>query len=193
MNAIDLPALSDLLLRYLHLLAFAAAAVGVVLADIALLGGRGLDAAALVRAQRVVWLSLLALWVSGLLLFTPATGMPAHFGPKMQAKLVVVIALSLNGAMLHRWGFPRLLAAHDRGTTEGLALPVALGAFSLTSWLYATFLGVAGPLSPALGLPGFLAAYLLALLLGVTVGQFGILPWLARRWAPASPQTPAAP
>ncbi len=183
MSTIDLPAVSDLLLRYLHLLAFAAAAIGVALADLALLARRDLDAPLLARAHRIVWLSLLALWVSGLLLFTPAGGAPIQMGPKMQAKLLVVVALTINGAMLHRWGFPRLLAAHASGAVEGLALPVALGAVSMTSWLYAAFLGVASPLAPLFGLPGFLLLYALALLLALGLAQFWLGPWLARRWA----------
>src|SRR5207253_10847465 len=63
---------------------------------------------------------------------------------KLWAKVSVVALLSLNGALLHRVGFPLLQKAPfvllDSCARIRLAL---LGAFSMSGWLFAAFLGVA--------------------------------------------------
>lgn len=99
------------------------------------------------ETQKIVTLALLALWGSGLLLVLQGylyEGTTYLLNQKLWAKVSVVALLSLNGALLHRIGFPLLQKApfvllHSCARTR-LAL---LGALSMSGWLFAAFLGVA--------------------------------------------------
>jgi disulfide bond formation protein DsbB len=84
---------------------------------------------------------------------------------KLWAKVAVVALLTLNGGLLHRVGFPLLqkapfvlLPGSDRAR---LAL---LGAFSMSGWLFAAFLGVArawNHVMPCLHVMGVFTAFAL--------------------------------
>ena len=97
--------------------------------------------------QKIVTLALWALWGSGLLLVLQGyvtEGDAYLLNQKLWAKVTVVVLLTLNGTLLHRIGFPLLqkgafVLLHASGRTR-LAL---LGALSMSSWLFASFLGVA--------------------------------------------------
>ncbi|MGE7959542.1 hypothetical protein ACQKQA_23725 [Pseudomonas sp. NPDC089530] len=99
------------------------------------------------ETQKIVTHALLALWGSGLLLVLHGylyEGSGYLLNQKLWAKASVVALLSLNGALLHRIGFPLLqktpfLSLHNCARTR-LAL---LGALSMSGWLFAAFLGVA--------------------------------------------------
>ncbi|WP_166362510.1 hypothetical protein [Pseudomonas akapageensis] len=99
------------------------------------------------ETQKIVTLALLALWGSGLLLVLQGylnEGAAYLLNQKLWAKVTVVTLLTLNGALLHRVGFPLLQKApfvllRSSGRTR-LAL---LGALSMSGWLFAAFLGVA--------------------------------------------------
>jgi hypothetical protein len=99
------------------------------------------------ETQKIVTLALLALWGSGLLLVLQGylyDGTTYLLNQKLWAKVSVVALLSLNGALLHRIGFPLLQKApfvllHSCARNR-LAL---LGALSMSGWLFAAFLGVA--------------------------------------------------
>ncbi|MCP6698150.1 hypothetical protein [Pseudomonas donghuensis] len=99
------------------------------------------------ETQKIVTLALLALWGSGMLLVLQGylyEGSAYLFNQKLWAKVSVVTLLSLNGALLHRMGFPLLqktpfVLLHNSARTR-LAL---LGALSMSGWLFAAFLGVA--------------------------------------------------
>lgn len=141
-----------MLLVYVHLLATCIALGRVLLADHKLWSWRkqALDQAKheyLEETRKIATLALLALWVSGLLLILQGyllEGTAYLLNQKLWAKVAVVALLTLNGGLLHRVGFPLLqkapfvlLPGSDRGR---LAL---LGAFSMSGWLFAAFLGVA--------------------------------------------------
>ncbi|EJM77774.1 DUF2214 family protein [Pseudomonas sp. GM55] len=141
-----------MLLVYGHLLATCIALGRVLQADHKLWSWRKetLDQARLEyidETQRIVSLALLALWASGLLLVLQGylnEGDAYLLNQKLWAKVTVVTLLSLNGALLHRVGFPLLqkapfVALRSAGRTR-LAL---LGALSMSGWLFAAFLGVA--------------------------------------------------
>lgn len=141
-----------MLLVYGHLLATCIALGRILLADHKLWSWRKelLDQARreyLEETQKIATLALLALWASGLLLVLQgylAEGFTYLLNQKLWAKATVVALLSLNGALLHRIGFPLLQKApfvllRSRARTR-LAL---LGAFSMSGWLFAAFLGVA--------------------------------------------------
>lgn len=89
------------------------------------------------------------LWLSGLAIVALDTGMdPALIAakPKLLAKLVAVGVLTLNGALLRWWCFPRLVSDQPLSRAEAAAL-MCSGALSTTSWLIAAFYGIARGLS----------------------------------------------
>lgn len=141
-----------MLLVYAHLLATCIALGRVLQADHKLWSWRKeiLDQARLEyldETRKIVSLALLGLWASGLLLVLQGylnEGDAYLLNQKLWAKVTVVALLSLNGALLHRVGFPLLqkapfVALRSAGRTR-LAL---LGALSMSGWLFAAFLGVA--------------------------------------------------
>ena len=162
-----------MLLVYVHLLASCIALGRVLLADHKLWNWRkeALDQAKLEyleETRKIATLALLALWGSGLLLVLQGyllEGTAYLLNQKLWAKVAVVALLTLNGGLLHRVGFPLLqkapsvlLPGSDRGR---LAL---LGAFSMSGWLFAAFLGVArawNHVMPCLHVMGVFTAFAL--------------------------------
>jgi hypothetical protein len=166
---------------FVHAIAFAITLSAVIREDLHWLRGGGLGAERLARTMRTVWAGLLVLWASGLVLVAvAAAASPVPWVPsgKLAAKLVVVSLLSLNGLALHAWVFPRLLRtgslrAEESGHLGGL--PMMLGAVSSASWVFAAFIGVARPVEAVLPFGGFVALYLLSLVLALA----SVLAWLA--------------
>jgi hypothetical protein len=162
---------------FVHVVAFAVTLSAVLHEDLRWWRQRSIDAQHLKSAMRTVSVGLAVLWASGLVLVGfAATASPGPWVPsaKLSAKLVVVSLLTLNGWVLHARVFPRLLRELESRTLSPQrlgALPVALGAFSSASWIFASFLGVARPLAPVLPLAGFMALYVLS------VGLAGVLAW----------------
>ncbi|AIS12375.1 hypothetical protein TRE132_40830 [Pseudomonas chlororaphis subsp. aurantiaca] len=99
------------------------------------------------ETQKIVMLALLALWGSGLLLVLQGylyEGSAYLLNQKLWAKASVVALLSLNGALLHRIGFPLLQKAPFASLANSARTRLALlGALSMSGWLFAAFLGVA--------------------------------------------------
>lgn len=146
---------------FVHVIAFALTLSAVLREDWRLLVTRRIDAPRLVRTARAVSIGLSALWASGLVLV--AIDAAASAGPwwpsaKLQAKLIVVGVLTINGWALHAWVFPRLWG-HAIRLAPRLWPAAALGAISSASWVYASFVGVARVVSPWLSLAGFMALY----------------------------------
>ncbi len=142
------------LLVYSHLLATCIALGSVLQADHKLWRWRKASLNEAMRAhlaetQQVVTLALLALWGTGLLLVVQGylgEGVDYLLNQKLWAKLTVVVLLSLNGALLHRVGFPLLQRAPFAELPQAARLRLALlGALSTSGWLFAAFLGVARP------------------------------------------------
>jgi hypothetical protein len=77
----------------------------------------------------------------------------------MAAKLSVVIALTLNGVMLHLYALPRL---HRLNFFAAL-----MGGVSASSWLFAAFLGVARPIAALLTYGQFMGIYVLVVMAGL--------------------------
>lgn len=170
-------------LIYLHLLAFAAAAGAVALGDYALFSGRSINADLLDTSARGVSFALAGLWVTGAGViwidtgFDPGQLLAKH---KILAKLTVVALLTLNGFALHAFAFPRIKNPQERGGGAAL-LPATLGSISVTSWIYAAFIGVAKPLVPALGYVGLIALYAAALGAAIAIALVAVRPVLVRR------------
>jgi hypothetical protein len=154
---------------FLHLIAFAMTLSAVLREDWRLLTTRRIDAPRLLRSARVVSIGLSALWVSGLVLVAiDAAASTAPWVPsaKLQAKLIVVTVLTVNGLALHAWVFPRLRSVASRIDWR-LWPAAALGAISSASWVTASFVGAARLVSPWLSLAGFMALY--GMVVGVCV------------------------
>ncbi len=149
---------------FVHLIAFALTVSAVLREDLRWLLNHRINTTRLRSTMRTVTRGLLVLWVTGLALwaFAAAANLePWGLTTKLSAKLVVVSLLTLNGLALHRWVFPRLPATGEKGWLAR-PLPLLLGAFSSASWVYASFVGVARPLSGELSFVGFMALYALA-------------------------------
>ncbi|MGL4235261.1 hypothetical protein [Tabrizicola sp.] len=166
-----------------HLLAFAVAICLVLREDIRLLMSRRLNLEELQATAHNLTLALIALFVTGALLVWVDTGFdPAVMAtkPKLLAKFTVVGVLTLNGLILHFVIFPRL--ARSEGTDLG-ALPyfaAALGAVSSVSWIFASFLGVAKPLTESFGYLGFITLYAEVLAAGVLFATIVLGPHVRR-------------
>ncbi len=151
---------------FAHTIAFAIALSAVLREDWSLLRERRIDTPRLAATARTLTVALAVLWATGLSLIAIDIGLDAHAiaaSPKLAAKLLVVTALTANGAALHVLAFPLLRSARPR-----LAVPVVLGAISTASWLYASFIGVSRAIAPLLSFADFLLLY--AALLAASIG-----------------------
>ena len=119
---LDLPAAARAILIYAHLLAFAAAVAAIAFGDFAIFAGQRVNTALLKQSTRIVSLALAALWMTGLgkIWLDTQFVIDAIAGkPKLLAKLAAVSRLSLNGVLLHRLAFPRIM----QSPTAPRALP----------------------------------------------------------------------
>lgn len=173
-------------LIFLHLASLIAAGISIAFGDYALLRHRPVNRELMLKASRAVAWSLLALWVTGLSVIAldmSTTSLVLAKAPKLQAKLTVVVILSLNGFLLHRYTLHALGGARTP-TQADVRLAAILGAVSAASWAYAVFLGVARAWTPILGYNGFMALYALALAAGVAVSLRWVRPLLLDNHTP---------
>lgn len=166
---------------YFHLIA-CCVAIGLVLtSDIAmirqLLSGdaAGQDGKHLAQLKSTVSLALLALWITGIAIVwldASSKGLVYFQNPKLQAKIGIVVLLTLNGLLLHRAVMPALEKAGSllKLSLNQRLLAILAGTISGVSWSYAAMLGVGRPLSWKYSLLEFLAPYLLLIAAG-----FGML------------------
>lgn len=165
---------------YIHLAAMVFAAISIAFLDCAIFQrGRFLFNVA-TGAARMVLVSLLMLWGSGLAMIAIDTGFNTEHllaSPKLLAKLCVVIALSVNGVLIHAYVLPQI-QRRPKNLEGFLVVAPVLGAISMTSWCYAAFLGVAKNFTPYLGFTGFIALYFLVVAVGVAVALLYIRPRL---------------
>jgi hypothetical protein len=165
---------------FVHVVAFAIALSTVLRADAALMKARRLDADRLANTARIVTHALAALWATGLALVALDVGLDVTAftaSPKLAAKLLVVSALTVNGFALHAFVFPLLSQPRPR---DRVFVPVALGAISTASWLYATFLGVSRLIAPSMSFTAFIALYGVALTVGIVVALVYVRPRVER-------------
>jgi hypothetical protein len=122
--------------------------------------------------QNVVSIALAVLWATGFVLVTFDTyfkGWQYFANPKLQAKILIVVFLTINGAVLHHRVLPYLLKA---GSLLNLSFGQAMfaiftGSVSGVSWFYAAMLGVGRPLSWKYSLIELMAAYPVLIASGV--------------------------
>lgn len=136
-----------LMVVYLHLLASALALALVLGADWRILRN-SFTLEALDQTARHASIALAALWFTGLALVYFDTAMNPFLiadNPKLLLKLVVVIALTLNGLVLHTVSFPILAGNAELRWSESIALCIT-GTLSTSHWVLAAFVGIARPL-----------------------------------------------
>lgn len=111
---------------------------------------------------RVIAAGLVLLWLSGLGLL--ALSADAAASPKVQAKLVAVALLSLNGWVIGRLVLPEIRRRAGRTLFAGMpawrrAAMLGAGSVSAASWAFAFLLGMVRALNHAAPLPLFLLGY----------------------------------
>ena len=148
------------LLLISHLLAVIAGVGGALLLDIYLLRHlRGNvilpgDVAFASFVEKFVKIGLIGVWGSGILILAYAPDGPASVfaNPKVQAKLVIVVVLTLNALFIETLALPTLRANVGRCLFDGVgelrqALLITSAAVSSTSWLAPFVLGIAKELN----------------------------------------------
>lgn len=171
------------LLIFMHLAAMIAAGISIAFGDYAILRHRPVNRDLMVKASRAVTWSLVALWVTGLSVISldmSTVALTLAKAPKLQAKLTVVLILTANGFLLHRYTLTAL-GGRQRPSEQQVRVAAILGAVSATSWGYAMFLGVAKAWAPILGATGFLLLYALGLAFGIAVSLRWVRPMLMRQ------------
>lgn len=142
-----------MLLVFGHLLAASMALGAIVATDLRLLSKLSQDKVRIAPPNpfvaRIVMLALLLLYVTGgAIVIQGLADRPDYLdNPKLQAKIALVVLLTLNAFILHKVTFPRL--ARGRRVPRWnvidwivVAVPVAL---SNSLWLFCAFLGIARP------------------------------------------------
>jgi hypothetical protein len=175
---------------YLHLIA-CCVALGLVLTnDLAMVkrlmnGETREDPDHLSYLQKVVSGALVALWATGIAVISldaSEKGWEYFLNPKLQAKVAIVLLLTVNGFFLHRSILPLM-----KKTGSLLDLPLDYrflamfsGAVSAVSWFYAAMLGIGRPLNWRYTLTELLAAYPV-LIAGGFLGMLVLAGWAQRR------------
>ena len=135
--------------------------------------------------QKVVSGSLVVLWLTGIAIISldaSQKGWEYFLNPKLQAKIAIVVLLTVNGFFLHRSILPLMKKA---GSLLDLPLDYRFlamfsGAVSAVSWFYAAMLGIARPLNWTYSLTEILAAYPV-LIAGGFLGMLALAAWARRR------------
>lgn len=160
-----------LMIVYPHLIACCVAIGLVLMNDIAMVKNffTGEDTShyndnRLSELQKPVSLALIALWITGIAIISldaSVKGCTYFLNPKLQAKVGIVMLLTLNGLVLHSTVMPAMQKA---GSLLNLPFGQRLyaiftGVVSGVSWLYAALLGMGHSLSWKYSLLEILAAY----------------------------------
>ncbi len=178
---------------YLHLIA-CCVAIGLVLtSDIAMVkklitgdtAASGSDAEHLDHLQTTVSRALLALWITGIAvvaLDASVKGWNYFANPKLQAKIGLVVLLTINGVLLHRTVLPLMQKAGSllQLKPSQLHLTLFAGAVSAVTWFYAAFMGVGRPLAWKYSLLELLAAYPV-MIAGGYAGMLALTAWSKAR------------
>ena len=176
-------------LVYFHLIACCVALGLVLSSDVAmvrdLLKGEGPHEREHLRQmdslQNIVVWALAGLWITGIAicaLDSSIKGMQYFANPKLQAKILMVTILTLNGVVLHHKVLPWIKKAGSmlRLSFNRTVFALLAGTVSGVSWLYAAMLGVGRPLSWKYSLMEILGAYPL-LIVGGFMAMFMLTTW----------------
>lgn len=156
---------------YFHLIACCVAIGMVLTSDVAMVkkllqvhADDRVDRKHLSELQTTVSRALVALWVTGVAIVSldvSLKGWGYLENPKLQSKVAIVVLLTLNGVVLHKYVLPLLIKAGSllRMAFSQRLLAIFAGAVSGVSWFYAALLGVGRPLNWKYSLVEILAAY----------------------------------
>ena len=182
-----------MLLVFGHLLAASMALGAIVATDLRLLSKLSQDKVRIAPPNqfvvRIVMVALLLLYVTGGAIVWHGLGERADYldNPKLQAKIGLVVLLTLNAFLLHYVTFPRLargrrVARWHLSDWIVVAVPVAISNFL---WMFVAFLGIARPWNYSTPMRDILeiAAVLYVV---AQIGVFTILATAARRVVPDS-------
>lgn len=193
-------------LVYVHLIA-CCVAIGLVLkSDVELVrslftgerAAHGAHLAEMNQLQAIVSLALAFLWATGawIIALDVATkgGWEYFANPKLQAKILLVALLTLNGVVLHHLVLPWMQKAGSllELSFERTTLAAFAGTVSGVTWLYAALMGVGRPLAWKYSLGQLMAAYPV-LIAGGFVGMLAIVTWCKHRRAIPDHRLPFAP
>jgi hypothetical protein len=141
-----------MILVFGHLLATSMALGAIVATDLRMLSKLAQDRVRIPPPNefvaRLVSVALVMLWATGASMVVMGLQKnPDFLTPKIQAKILLVMLLTVNAFVLHRWTFPRLARGRSVGRWRLrewiiVAMPVAL---SNTLWMFCAFLGIARP------------------------------------------------
>ena len=160
-------------LVFAHFALAAFCLVTIIATDLKLIRQYALPASAalcddVARVKRAITYALIGLWMTGLVIVAYGAATSPHYlaNQKLWFKIAVVVALTLNGVLVHRMGRvlqPGVtLAALDE--RSALLLNMA-GATSSISWLWACLLGTARAWNGTLSFQVILAWYAASLML----------------------------
>lgn len=154
---------------YIHLIACCVAIGLVFTSDVTfvsrlLKGDSRYDSEHLAVLQKTVSVALATLWITGLVIVVrdaSLSGWSYYLNPKIQAKVLIVCLLTLNGFLLHSAVLPSLKKAGEllKLSPARSVLAAFAGAVSAVSWFYAAMLGVGRPLNWKYSLSELLAMY----------------------------------
>lgn len=180
-----------IMLIYIHLIACCVSIGAILTHDIRILtrlysGQDEIQGANFHDLKWIITIMLAILWITGLLIIGHDS-----FGkdwthtlsnPKLQAKLIVVSLLSMNGIFLHYRILPMLskVGSLFKLTPSQRLWAIWAGVLSGVSWLYAVFLGAARPLAWKTPLSDFVPVYL-ALTMLAFIGMWTFTTWVAKR------------
>jgi len=141
-----------LILVFGHLLATSMALGAIVATDLRMLSKLAHDRVRIPPPNefvaRLVTIALVLLYLTGAgVLWIKSQQPEVLLNPKLQGKLVLVLLLTVNAVVLHRWTFPRLARGRSVGRWRAadwivVVMPVAL---SNCLWMFCAFLGIARP------------------------------------------------
>lgn len=121
--------------------------------------------------SHIVSIGLCILWVSGFALIMVKLQLQPNFmqNPKVWAKIVVVVMLTINGILVHRYILPLVIRARgcrlfDGVTPRQIAGLTFLGSVSLVSWSLPFVLGKAAGLNFVTPMSLILATYVVLVL-----------------------------
>ena len=139
-----------LMLVFGHLLATSMALGAIVATDLRMLSKLAQDRVRIPPPNefvaRLVTIALVLLYLTGAGMLWTKSGDRDWLNPKLQGKLLLVL-LTFNAVVLHRWTFPRLARGRSVGRWHVadwvvVVMPVAL---SNCLWMFCAFLGIARP------------------------------------------------
>lgn len=134
------------------------------------------------QLQSIVVSALAVLWVSGSAIVAldalSQDGLAYFDNPKLQAKILIVVLLTINGALLHSAVLPALqrFGSLLRMPFGRAMLATFAGVVSGVSWFYAAMLGIGRPLAWKYSLAELMAAYPL-LIAGGFLSMLAVVAW----------------